>query len=493
MKLKIKKLKFMTGRSISVIHEKTAEELGFHIGDRISIENKNKKIISVIDIISKMIKLNEIAVSEKIIRFLRIKDGDNVEIKIIEKPYCIDLIKKKLDGHRLNKNEIKEIIENIANNSLTEIEIAFFISAVHSGGMSLNETKYLTEAMVETGNILKLKGKIADKHSIGGIAGNKTTPILVSICAATGLIIPKTSSRAITSAAGTADVIETITRVDFSIKEIKKIIKKTNACFVWGGALGLAPVDDEIIRIERLINIDSTSQLLASILSKKISVGSKYILIDIPYGKSAKVTKKQAEKLKGLFLDLADKFKINLEVALTDGSEPIGNGIGPVLEMNDVIKVLSRKNPPKDLEEKSIFLSGKLLELSRKVKSGEGEKLAMEILNSKKALKKFNQIVQAQSGNKNKIKKFKKPKFSYEINAEKNIKVDHISNNLINRLARYLGCPEDKSAGIYLHKKKGGEAKKGEKIMTIYADSKEKLKHGINFYKKEMGNIIEFS
>jgi len=491
MELKIKKLTFLTGRPVCIINENTAKQLSVHAGERVLIKNPNKKnLISIVDTVSEFIKPNEIAVSEEILRKLNLKHSQRVDVELAERPHSIELIKKKLDGKRLKQNEINEIIVNIANNSLTEIEVAFFISAVYDNGMNLNETKYLTQAMIETGNQIKLKGKIVDKHSIGGVAGNRTTPIVISICAAAGLVMPKTSSRAITSAAGTADVIESIARVDFSIKEIIKIVQKTNACFVWGGALGLAPVDDKIIKIERIVNIDSTAQLLASILSKKISVGSKYILIDIPYGKSTKVNKKQADELKFKFLQIGKKFNLHLEVVLTDGREPIGRGIGPILEIKDILNVLSRKNSPEDLEEKSLFLSAKLLELSGKAKKGKGLTMANEILNSKKALKKFEQIIRAQKGSLTKLNN-KNPKFSYTVKATKKIKIKHLDNKMINRLARLAGCPKDKYAGVYLHKKKSETAEKNQFILTIYAESKLKLEHAKKFYKQNKRKMIE--
>ncbi len=490
MKLTIKKLRFLTGRPVCMIHEKTAKKMSLHVGNRVVIKNQShKKIISVIDTVAGIIKPSEIAVSEEILQNLSLKNKDMVDVEITEQPKSLSFIKKKLKGKKLEKNEIYEIINDIANNSLTEIEVAFFISAIFVNNMSLKETKYLIRAMVNSGNQLKLKGKVVDKHCIGGVAGNRTTPIIVSICASAGLIMPKTSSKAITSAAGTADVIETIAKIEFSIEEIKKIIKKTNACLVWGGALGLAPVDDKIIRIERMVNIDSTPQLLASILSKKISVGSKYIIIDIPYGKSVKVTKKQAEKLKIKFLELGEKFKLKIEVILTDGDEPIGNGIGPIFEIKDVLRVLKRDNPPEDLEEKSLLLSGKLLELSGKAKKGKGIDFARGILDSGKAFEKFRQIIQAQKG---KLNGFESPKFSYNIFAKRKVKIKHLSNKMINKIARFAGCPEDRAAGIYLHKKKGDIAEKGEKIFTIYTVSKEKLNQAKKLYKKNKNKVIEF-
>ena len=489
MKLKIKILKFLTGRPVCMIHEKTAQKMSLHIDNRISVKKANKRTISIVNTISNIIKPNEIAVSNEVISHLKLKKGDVVEVEITERPKSIDLIKKKLKGGELNKKEIQEIVQDIAHNALREAEIAFFIAALNSKGMSLNETKNLIQAMVKTGKQLKLRGKVVDKHCIGGIAGNRTTPIIVPICAAAGLIMPKTSSRAITSAAGTVDVIETIAKIDFSIKEIKKIIQKTNACFVWGGSLGLAPVDDKIIKVERIVKIDSNAQLLASILSKKISVDSNYVLIDIPYGKSAKVSKRQAEKLKIKFLKLGKRFNLKLQVVLTDGREPIGNAIGPVLEIQDIIKILKREGGPKDLEKKSIMLAGKLLEMTGKTKKSKGKILAKEILDSGKAFKKFEQIIKAQKG---KIKKLKPGKYTHIIYAKSNKKINSYDNKLINNLARFAGCPQDKAAGVYLHKKANQEIKKADKIMTIYATSKEKLEHAVKFYNKNKKEMVEY-
>jgi len=466
MKLKIKILQFLAGRPVCMIHEKTAEELSLHVGDRVSITKDHKKIISIVDTATKILNKGEIAVSDEIIKHLHLKKGNQVDVEITSSPHTISLIKKKVKGTTLNKQEIQEIVKDISHNALTEVEIAFFISAIYNKGMTFNETRNLIKAMVENSKTIKLRGKIVDKHSIGGVAGNRTTPIVVPICAAAGLIFPKTSSRAITSAAGTADVVETLANVDFSIKQIKKIVHKTNACLVWGGGLGLVPVDSKIIKVERMIHIDSRAQMLASILSKKIAMDSEYILIDIPYGKSAKVSKSQAKKLKKDFLKLGKSFGLKITVVLTDGSEPIGNGIGPNLEMIDILKVLQGKEPPKDLEEKSIMLAAKILKIAGKPKP---EQLAKKILDSGRAFEKFQQIIKAQQGS---IKKLHTGKFAHNIYVTKSTKIKHIDNRLLNTLARFAGCPKDKSAGIYLYKKANDKIKSKDKIMTIYAKSK---------------------
>tara|TARA_Y100000034_G_C6823537_1_gene371124 strand:- start:71 stop:1156 length:1086 start_codon:yes stop_codon:yes gene_type:complete len=354
---------------------------------------------------------------------------------------------------------------------------------MYEKGMSLKETISMIKAILKFGNKLKLnKEFIVDKHSIGGVPGNRTTPLVVSICSAAGLTFPKTSSRAITSAAGTADVIETIAKVDFSIDELKKIMKKTNAFMVWGGALGMVPADSKIIKVEKALKIDPKSQLIASILSKKFAVGSRYIVIDIPYGKNAKVSKINAEKLKNKFNKLGKHFHKKLKCVLTNGNEPIGNGIGPALELKDIIKILNPTEVgPKDLEKKSIFLAGEIFDLTEKTKKGEGVKLAEEILRSGKAFEKFKQIIKAQKGD---LRRIKNSKFKKDVFLKRSGKIKEINNKKITSLARILGCPVDKSSGIYLYFHIGDSVKKREKIMTFHSETKARLSEAVKFYKE---------
>jgi len=482
MRLKIKSLKFAAGRPVAILNHETAKQLNVHVDDRVLIKKGGESVVAVIDIAKGLIEKKEIAVSQEILEDLKVNSGESVSVELTFYPESVNFIHKKLNCIPLNEKELKKIIKDIVENALTEAEIAYFVSSIYKCGMSIQEIKYLIKAIVGTGKRLKLRGKVADKHSIGGVAGNRTTPIVVSICASAGLIMPKTSSRAITSAAGTADAVESLAKVEFSVSQIYKIIKKTNACLVWGGSLGLAPADDKIIQIERLLNLDPEPQLLASILSKKIAVDSKYVLIDIPYGKSAKVSKTEALVLKKKFEKIARGFKIKIKCVLTDGSHPIGKGIGPVLEIKDVISVLKQETEkPLDLEQKSLMLSGLILEMTGKAKKGKGLDFAKKILQSGKAFSKFKEIIKAQGGHLNSLRL---GKFSHDIESEKSGKILEIGNKKINFLARVLGCPVDKSAGIYLYKNKNDKIKKREKIMTFYSDSEDKLKEAIKFYRK---------
>ncbi len=483
MKLKIKNFNWLAGRPVAVLNDETAKKMNVFVDDRIVISN-SKKVYAVVDIFPKLVKKNQIGLSHELSKILQLKNRSLVEVGTSEMSSATLLIKKKLNGERLNKEELQHLISEIVHNNLTESEIAFFAASEKLNGMNFEEIINLIKAMAKTGARLKFKGKyIADKHCIGGIAGNRTTPIVVAICAAAGLTMPKTSSRAITSASGTADVIETISNVELSIKQITKIVNNTGACITWGGSLGLAPSDDKIIQVERLLNLDVEPQLLASIMSKKISAGSKYILIDIPYGKGAK--KKNiidAKKLGRKFKKIGKRFRLKLKIVYTDGSQPIGNGVGPVLEMLDILKVLQNEGP-QDLKEKSLYLSAELLKLCR-IKNAK--KTAEEMLSSGKAYKKFKEIINTQNGSKNfneKIKLLTLAKHKKIIRAKRSGRIIAISNKGINSLCRVLGTPETISAGVYLHKHVG-KIKKGEPILTLYTESRKKRRDALKFIKE---------
>jgi len=447
MELKIKLLKWSAGLPVAMLNKKTAEKIGVHSRDRISIKtlSKHPKEISTdIDIIRRFVKRDEIAVSSELKKHLNLNIGQKVEVSLSNPPESINFIKKKMNNKSLSEKEINTIIKDVVNNSLSESEIALFVSSSYKYGMSMKETIFMIKAIQNSGSQLRFKNKfVADKHSVGGVPGNRTTPIIVSICAVAGLIIPKNSSRAITSAAGTADVIETIAKVEFSIKELKRIIKKTNACMVWGGSLGLVPADSKIIRVEKSLKMDPEAQLLASIMSKKLAAGSKYIIIDIPYGKNAKFDKKVALNLKKKFNYLGRYFKKKLKCVLTDGSQPIGCGIGPALELKDIIQIFDpNETGPQDLERKSLLLAGELLEMTGKAKKNKGIKLAEEILFSGKAFDKFKEIIKAQNGN---LRRIKDAEFKRNILSKKSGEIKEINNKKINSLAIAAGCPIDKS------------------------------------------------
>lgn len=473
MKYAVKNLNLDAGKPIVFLNREDAGRLRVHPGDKAVLSLGSKKEIATVDITSTFVRQGQLGISREISQYLGATKNALLGFEPLTQSESSQLLKQKHKCEPYTSDQLKNIMGDVVKGALSEAEIAYFISGVNYCGMSLEETHYLINAIVKTGNRISWGSKkVADKHSIGGIPGNRTTPIVVAICAAAGVIMPKTSSRAITSAAGTADTIETLAPVNFTIPELKEIVRKTGACLAWGGALGLAPADDRLIQVEKALNLDPEPQLLASILSKKVAIGSKYVLIDIPYGSGAKVSRAKALALKKKFLLLGKRLNLTMDVVLTEGSQPIGNGIGPSLEMRDVLNVLSRVHAPKDLEKKSIMLAGRILELTGASKRGKGAHDARTLLEEGKAFVKFKGIIKAQGG-----KVMLPPLAPYKLvfRTKTGGRVTGIRNKEINMMARIAGCPQDKRAGIDLHVHVGSELKKGEYLFTLYAESRFKL------------------
>jgi thymidine phosphorylase len=323
--------------------------------------------------------------------------------------------------------------------------------------------------MVDSGERLSWgEDLVADKHCIGGIPGNRTTMIVMPIVAEHGMLIPKTSSRAITSPAGTADTMEVLARVELSPARLHEIVRRERGCLAWGGTARLAPADDVLIAVERPLSLDSPGQLVASILAKKVAAGSTHLLVDIPVGPTAKIRHRgDALRLRKLFEYVGDNLGLHLEVLFTDGSQPVGRGVGPVLETRDVLAVLDNDpHAPPDLREKALLLAGHVLEFDPDVRGGTGYDLARRILDSGRAADKLRAIVEAQGPNP------EPPQLGglrHEIPASVDGVVTAIDNFQIARIARLAGAPMDQGAGVELHRKLGDPVRQGETLYAIYA------------------------
>lgn len=481
MKVKVKLFELETGKPIVVVNGEDMAELGIHTGDRVRItKSDGTRVTAVIDASTKMVAEGEIGIFEEVRGEIGVTNGDEIEVSIASRPQSIDFIKKKLDGAHLHGTEIKQIIQDVVDNNLSEIELTSLVVAAYIRGFDEDETVSLTKAMVETGDQLDFGENTVDKHCIGGVAGNRTTMLVVPIMAAAGCTMPKTSSRAITSPAGTADTMEVLCRVEFTVKELKKIIADVGAFIAWGGSVNLAPADDKIIKVEYPLSLDPEGQVLASVMAKKKSVGSDALVIDVPVGKGAKIEDiSQAQALARKFIDLGKRLEIKTKSVISDGSSPIGWGIGPALEAQDVLLCLTGQGPT-DLTNKSLDLSGVLLELSGKAKPGKGRQVAEEILTSGKAYEKMRQIIKAQGGNPDiKPEDIKVGDKTEEIRATMKGKVQFIDNKYISRVARRAGAPKDLEAGIKLHVGVGDHVEKDEPLFTIHAINQDKLEEAV--------------
>tara|TARA_Y100000034_G_scaffold10237_1_gene10808 strand:- start:3474 stop:4952 length:1479 start_codon:yes stop_codon:yes gene_type:complete len=488
MHLKVKDMDIATGGPlVALLNYKDAIKLDLHHGDRVLIKKGKKQTVAIIDIAEskKALPPGQVGLFEEVLDHLKAKKNDKVNLDIAMKPESVAYIKKKLEGKKLTKQEIHAIVKDIVSHNLTDIEICYFIAASFTQGLSMKETVYLTKAIVNNGDQLKLKHKlVADKHCSGGVPGNRTTMIVIPICVAAGIIFPKTSSRSITSPAGTADAMEVLCNVVVPVKKMKQIVNKVGGCIVWGGGVNLATADDHMIKIRHPVSLDPEGMLLASIMAKKHAVNANHVLIDIPIGPNTKFkSKKTGNKLKRKFIKLGKQLGIHVKVMLSDGTQPIGNGIGPALEARDVLYVLqNHEKAPQDLKEKSLSMAVKIMKMS-KIKNPH--KKAKEILESGKAYEIMKKIIKAQGGNPD-IKPERIPlgRFTYHVKAASSGKIHHINNHTISKIARIAGAPLDKGAGIYLYRHVGNYVIKGDKIFTIYAQSEKKLKYAIDILKR---------
>ena len=472
MQLKVKILNIDSGgKPVVFLNNKDADELNITASERVTIQSK-KKITAIINI-STTIKKGFLGVTEEVKKTLTLKQNSKVTVEIAPFPKSLQFIRNKLSGKKLLYPEIHEIVQDLVEGNISENEISAFVTALHMDKIDLDEATSLSRAMIETGKTLNVNKKIiVDKHSIGGVPGDKTTLLVVPIIASAGFTIPKTSSRAITSVAGTADRAEVLMPVEFTTNKMLQILKKSDGCIVWGGAIELAPADDIFVKAEFSLHIDPL--LLPSIMSKKKAVGATHLVIDIPTGRGAKMkTTGEADLLARDIMELGRRLGIRTHCIVTFGEQPVGNTVGPALEAKEALEVLMNLKQVPDLVDKAYNIAGSMFELLGK---REGYALAKNILESGKAEKKMREIIKVQGGNSSLLPEdIQVGKYSLFIRSEKSGQVIWMENRSIVEIGRAAGAPKDKGAGIVFNKKIGDAVKKGELLFTIYAEKSYKL------------------
>lgn len=465
---------------------------GFQALNKIEVQQNGQLILAVLNVVDDdcIVSPQELGLSEQAFVDLGLPEATQVRVNHAEPPHSMEYVREKLGGITLGQNQFDEIIADIAEKRYSKTEIAAFIVAVSEAGLDREEILYLTRAMVNSGEQLDWEEPlVVDKHCIGGIPGNRTSMVVVPIVAAFGLLCPKTSSRAITSPAGTADTMEVLANVDLPMERLHRIVREHRGCLAWGGTAKLAPADDILISVERPLAIDSMAQMVASILSKKRACGSTHLLIDIPCGPKAKVrSMKEAMQLRKLFEYVGDHIGLVTEVVVTDGRQPVGYGIGPVLECRDVMQVLENSpDAPHDLREKSLQLAGRLIEFGTDVRGGQGYAIARDILDSGRALAKMREIIQAQGAQ---TQHFAPGSLTRDIIATTVGVVAEIDNLHMARIARLAGAPIDKGAGVLLMKKLGDTVEAGETLYRIYAEFGADFDFATRLADKDSGYLI---
>lgn len=462
---------------------------GFEALTRIRINHGGKTIVANLNVIrSKILQPGEISLSESAIHSLGVKEGETLTVSHLHPIDSLGYVRSKIYGNVLSSEELKDIINDIRQGNYSNIQLSAFITACAGQRLNTKEIISLTEAMIDSGQRIQWNSDmVVDKHCIGGLPGNRTTPIIVPIVTSMGLIMPKTSSRAITSPAGTADTMEVMTNVNLTMDQIKEVVEKEGGCIAWGGKAKLSPVDEILIKVERALDIDSEGQLIASVLSKKAAAGSNHVVIDMPVGKTAKLrTIEAANMLKVEMEKVAHAVGLKLKVVITDGTQPVGRGIGPALEARDILAVLRNEaHAPEDLKERAILLAGEILELSGVTELGEGNNKGRELLESGKAYEKFLSICKAQGG-------FSAPqiaKYQHEIKAEHKGVITKVDNRKLAKIAKLAGAPEAKTSGVDFLTPIGTRVEKGQPLYVIHAESKGEMEYALEYFRSQK-NIL---
>ncbi|MEY4766634.1 MAG: hypothetical protein RI907_3307 [Pseudomonadota bacterium] len=475
--LKLKRVAIDTYReNVAYLHRDCAtyRAEGFQALAKVEVRANGQRILATLNVFDDpgIVGVDQLGLSEDAFAHLSVTDGHEATISPAEPATSIPALHRKIAGERLGHEDYRAIVRDIALRRYSKIELTAFVVACHQSALDREEVYYLTEAMTQVGRQLNWQDHpVVDKHCIGGIPGNRTSMLVVPIVAAHGMLCPKTSSRAITSPAGTADTMEVLADVEPPFQRLMDIVRAHHGCLAWGGTSDLSPADDVLISVERPLSIDSPGQMVASILSKKVAAGSTHLLLDIPLGPTAKVrAMPEAQRLRRLFEFVAQRMGLTIDVVISDARQPIGRGIGPVLEARDVMWVL-RNDPggPSDLKLKALRLAGRMLEFDPDVRGGDGFAIARDILESGRALAKMQAIIDAQGAKPFDPDAPELAPLQFEVCAPRDGVVVQLDNLQLARIARLAGAPKVTGAGVDLQRKLGESVRAGEPLYRVHA------------------------
>ena len=436
---------------------------------KVEIHGGVKPVYAFLQVVedSKLVKPNELALNIEAFKQVNLPEGANISLTLSPQPPSMNSIKQKIAGNILSSGEYSAVINDILNRRYSNMDIASFLVASGSF-MTAPEVLSLTEALIGD-KVLHWDNEniVVDHHCLGGVPGNKTDIIITAIVAAYGLPMPKTASRSVTSCAGVADTFAVLANVDLDENKFMQVVTENRGAIVSHNHLELAEANRLISAVERQIGFTQQQHITSSILAIKLAAGVTHLVIDIPVGSNSRIkSTNEAMRLRKLIEYVGDMLSIEVDAVITDGSEPIGNGIGAVLEARDIMKILRNKeDAPQDLREKSLFLAGRILEFDPKLRGGQGYHVAKEILNSGRALETMNKIIYAQG-------KAPQPQLgtlTREIVANTSGVVERIDNARINKIGLLAGAAQYPGAGIDLFKKVGDNVEQGEPLYRIHS------------------------
>ena len=407
----------------------------------------------------------------------------------------LDIIQKKKENKILTEEEIKYFIENYVKGEIPDYQVSAFLMAVYFNKLNLDETYYLTKAMIDSGDRVDLSevpGSKVDKHSTGGV-GDTVTLVLGPLLASVGLVFAKMSGRGLGHTGGTLDKLESIPGFNINIggKEFVEILKKSNIAVI-GQTENIVPADKLLYALrDATATVDNVSLIASSILSKKIALGTDALVLDVKVGSGAFMKDvPSAVELSELMVNLGKKFDRNTKAIITSMNEPLGDAIGNSLEVIEAINILKGKKSG-HLKEIALRIGSKLMIMEGLAKTeDEARKVLEGKISDGSAIEKFKEMVELQGGDSSYIDdtdKFKKSSIIKDITSEETGFVKSIEAIEIGIASRDLGAGRHKkgdvldlSAGIYLHKKVGDFVEKGEKIATIYTEKENEVEGAID-------------
>ncbi len=465
---------------IVMLNAEQADKYWIKNGDKISLIRKREEFVVDVALTDKYVQANEIWVTNDFLEEYPIMHGDTVLISFVKNnPLSMQAIRKKLLWKKITDEEIDAVIEDIKDNKIHELVLAYYVATSFFYKSDMHELAYTTKATAYTGDMYRFPGLVAGKYCIWWVPGNETTMIVIPILASLGITVPKTFSKAITSPAATGECVNVLMDIEFDKQQVIRLADKVWACLVWNEKLNLAPVNDRIIKVSSPLGMEPYARMISSIMAKNYAMWINHCLIDIPMWPTAKVaTMKDAKRVANRFKEIWEYLWIKMDVQITDGSQPIGKWIWACLQAREALRILQQyKVRSEDLEKKAIFLASRILVLCWKAPNmGNAKKLVNDQLSSWEARKKMQEIIKAQNWNPNiKSEDIQLGKFSHDVIAEKDCIITKVDMRHLNTMVRWLWAPKEYQAGIYLHKKLWDKIKKWEVIYTMYSPSANKL------------------
>ncbi|WP_133648125.1 phosphonate metabolism protein/1,5-bisphosphokinase (PRPP-forming) PhnN [Paraburkholderia flava] len=408
----------------------------------------------------------------------------------IEPPSSTPLLQAKLAGASLDETQYEALFDDILALRYAERNVDRFL--LHAC-QHVSDAEVLALARVRAKRMPRIEWNepiVVDKHSMGGIPGSRITLIVVPIVAAYGLAMPKTSSRAITSAAGTADAMETVARVDLTSGEVRHCVETARACIAWNGKLNHSLIDDRINAFTRPLGLDTNRWSVASILSKKVSAGSTHVMVDLPCGPRAKLKDAdEAHALAALFEYVGAGVGLQVKALVTDGSGPVGRGIGPALEVRDIDLVLDdAADAPPDLRDKALTFASHILAWAPGVRDvDEGRRIAQTLLASGAARAAFERIVDAQGRHAQPVRPAARV---HDVKAAQGGVVASIDGWQVAGIARQAGAPADAGAGVDLLCRVGQSVAPGDTLYRVHATHAAALDRAATLATLDTGYLI---